>query len=139
MSILIGMHIASELKRDENVRRVIAYIDDDGVEQLRLYPIVAPEGAERPFVVYKNEGVVGEYTKDGGCGDTVVVHLRCVAEEYYDAVVLADRVRKALEGKKRSYEGAFAVKDCNLVGSDEAWLSEVDAYEVDVRLEFETV
>lgn len=138
MSLLIGMHIASELKSCENVRRMIGYIDDDGVEQLRLYPIVAPEGAERPFVVYKNDGVVGEYTKDGGCGDTVVVHLRCVAEEYYDAVTLAQRVKDSLEGVTEDYE-LFTVKDCNLVGSDEAWLQEVDAYEVDVKLEFVTV
>lgn len=138
MSLLIGMHIASELKRSESVRRMIGYKDGDGVEQLRLYPIVAPEGAERPFVVYNNEGVVGEYTKDGGCGDTVVVHLRCVAEEYYDAVTLAQRVRNCLEGVIADYE-LFAVKDCNLVGSDEAWLQEVDAYEVDVKLEFVTV
>ena len=138
MSLLIGMHIASELKRSESVRRMIGYIDGDGVEQLRLYPIVAPEGAERPFVVYNNEGVVGEYTKDGGCGDTVVVHLRCVAEEYYDAVTLAQRVRNCLEGVPEDYE-LFTVSDCNLVGSDEAWLQEVDAYEVDVKLEFGTM
>lgn len=138
MSLLIGMHIASELKRSASVQRMIGYRDGDGVEQLRLYPIVAPEGAERPFVVYNNEGVVGEYTKDGGCGDTVVVHLRCVAEEYYDAVTLAQRVRNCLEGVIADYE-LFAVKDCNLVGSDEDWLQEVDAYEVDVKLEFVTV
>lgn len=138
MSLLIGMHIASELKKSEEVRRLIGYSDGDGVEQLRLYPIVAPEGAERPFVVYQNEGVVGEYTKDGAAGDTVVVHLRCVAEEYYDAVMLAQRVRNRLEGVIADYE-LFTVSDCNLVGSDEAWLQEVDAYEVDVKLEFGTV
>ena len=138
MSLLIGMHIASELKKSEEVRRLIGYKDGDGVEQLRLYPIVAPEGAERPFVVYQNEGVVGEYTKDGAAGDTVVVHLRCVAEEYYDAVMLAQRVRNRLEGVIADYE-LFTVSDCNLVGSDEAWLQEVDAYEVDVKLEFGTV
>ena len=138
MSLLIGMHIASELKKSERIRDMIGYRDGGSVEQVRLYPIVAPEGAERPFVVYQNEGVVGEYTKDGSCGDTVVVHIRCVAEEYYDAVTLAQWVRNRLEGVIADYE-FFAVKDCNLVGSDEGWLSEVDAYEVDVKLEFATV
>lgn len=137
MSLLIGVHVVDMLKRSEVINRMIGYVDEQGVEQLRLYPIVAPEGAERPFVVYQNEGVVAGYTKDGVEGDTVVVDCRCVADEYNDAVVLAENVRVALEGKAWDH-GLFAVNDCNLVGSDEAWLQEVDAYEVTVKMEFET-
>lgn len=138
MSIAIGLHVVDMLKRNEEVNRMIGYIDEQGETQLRLYPIVAPEGAERPFIIYQNEGVVSEYTKDGAAGDTVVVHCRCVAEDYFEAVVLAEQVRASMEGKAMRHDGLFAVKDCNLVGSDEAWVPEVDAYEVDVKLEFAT-
>lgn len=138
MSMMIGLHVVDMLKRSSEIRQMIGYVDEEGNEQLKLYPIVAPEGAERPFIVYQNEGVVAEYTKDGASGDTVVVHCRCVAEDYYETVMMAEEVRKALEGKGMVHAGLFTVEDCNIVGSDEAWLQEIDAYEVNVKLEFLT-
>lgn len=126
MSLLIGKHIYSVLTSDEDV---------NGIVQGRVFPLAIEEGSERPFVVFNDINVTGEYTKDGWTGDTTQVAVMCVADTYESAADLAENVRITLELGKKQYDG-YAIGGAELKKSADTY--ENGVYVIVLSFEFET-
>ena len=90
----------------------------------RVHPVVFKTGAvEKPFVTYTCRAVAGP-TKDGDAYDTGEVAVSCLADTYEEAVELAVAVRR------RMYRIANLFRECALVGSEESYAIDADAYVV---------
>lgn len=126
MSLLIGKHIYSVLISDSNVSNIVGE---------RVFPLVIEEGSERPFVVFNDINVAGEYSKDGWGGDTTQVSVMCVADKYESAADLAENVRITLEQSKKQYDG-YTIGGAELKKSADAY--ENGVYVIALNFEFET-
>lgn len=126
MSTMIGIHISTKLAENNKIR------EDVGD---RIYPLVAPMGVPTyPFICYQTSVTNVEYTKDGASSDTVNAAVAIIAKTYAEAAILAQSARWALECEKGSYE-SFEVDDCMLLGTQEDYLDELDAYSVTLNFE----
>lgn len=94
-----------------------------GAEE-RVHPVVFKTGAvEKPFITYTCR-VVSNPTKDGDAFDQNEVAVSCLADTYDEAVELAVDVRRRLT--LRPVLG----DECTLVGSEESYAIDADAYVV---------
>lgn len=65
----------------------------------RIYPILAPQTAALPFIVWRRSGISREHTLAGPMGvSTVSVEMQLLATTYEQARELADRCRLVLDG-----------------------------------------
>lgn len=69
----------------------------------KIYPLVAEESVTYPFVIFTKESVNGNYTKDFLQYDTVTISVAIAANNYYETVSIAERVRAILENHRDSY------------------------------------
>lgn len=126
MSLLIGKHIYNALVSDDDVRNVVGE---------RIFPLVIPEGAPRPFVVFSGVNVAGEYSKDGWIGDVTRVDVMCVADRYDSVADLAENVRITLEQSKKRY-AEYTIASAELKKSTDTY--ENGVYVIVLSFEFET-
>lgn len=126
MSLLIGKHIYNALLSDSDVNAMV---------EGRIFPLVIQEGARRPFIVFNEVNVIGEYTKDGAAGDIATVNVICVADTYEDTADLAHNVRIALEQSEKQYD-EYSTGGAELKKSSDAY--ENGVYVIILNLEFET-
>ena len=65
----------------------------------RIYPILAPQTAALPFIVWRRSGISREHTLAGPMGvSTVSVEMQLLATTYEQAREVADRCRLVLDG-----------------------------------------
>lgn len=86
----VGKEIKSLLENDSNVSK---YIDN------RVFPIVANEGTEFPFVVYRRIGYSPLSNKDY-MNEKVQVEITVLSQKYDEGVNVADAVATALNQKQ---------------------------------------
>lgn len=87
-SLLIGETLTNLLLSDDNLSPLIGN---------RIYPLVAPEGTNFPFIIYKRESLRSNGCKDGYYEDTVQFSITIVCTRYAESVEIAQKVRKTLE------------------------------------------
>jgi hypothetical protein len=89
------------MKSPETVLRS-ALVASASVSELvgsRIYPILAPQTAALPFIVWRRSGISREHTLAGPMGvSTVSVEMQLLAATYEQARELADRCRLVLDG-----------------------------------------
>ena len=81
-------------------------ITDSGLTEMvgdKIYPLVAEETVSYPFVIFTKENAGGNYTKDFLTYDTVTISVAIAANNYFETVNIAERVRAILENYKDSY------------------------------------
>lgn len=93
-AISVNKHIYSLLKEDESLRELVGE---------KIYPIVAEETVTYPFVIFTKESVNGNYTKDLLLFDTAIISVAIAANNYFETVNIAERVRAILENHIDSY------------------------------------
>ena len=93
-AISVNKHIYSLLKEDESLRELVGE---------KIYPIVAEETVTYPFVIFTKESVNGNYTKDLLLFDTAIISVAIAANNYFETVKIAERVRAILENHIDSY------------------------------------
>lgn len=93
-AISVNKHIYSLLKADESLRELVGE---------KIYPIVAEETVTYPFVIFTKESVNGNYTKDLLLYDTATISVAIAANNYFETVQIAERVRAILENHIDSY------------------------------------
>ncbi len=87
----IGYSIYSILINDSDVSALVS---------TRVYPNVAKQSSDWPFIVYTTNSVDPTDTKDGVSPmDTNIVEILCLSDTYSQAVDLAQKVRIALDRK----------------------------------------
>ena len=69
-----------------------------GLVESRIFPNVAPQATEFPFIIYDVTGVQPNDTKDGpSTVDTNDVMISCYSETYSQASDLANKIRRAMD------------------------------------------
>jgi hypothetical protein len=84
----VGLAIRSLLVNDSDVNAIVSG---------RIYPEMAIEGAQTPYIVYSILGNSPTQTKNGTPIDEANIEILSVARSYSEANDCADKVRDALE------------------------------------------
>lgn len=84
----VGLAIRFLLVNDSDVNAIVSG---------RIYPEMAIEGAQTPYIVYSVMSNTPSNTKDGTPVDEANVEILSVARSYSEANDLADKVRDALD------------------------------------------
>lgn len=111
MSLSIAEHINKVLSSSEDLTKIVGD---------RLYPVSVKDNIECPFIVYERESVVPNRTKDGAEGDTVTENVFIFAENYGQAVNIAEIVRAALDGSEGNYSN-FTIDECDYTDAAETY------------------
>ena len=115
MSLSIGAHV---YKKISNSTELVKVISD------KIYAISTKTEISFPFVIYRRNSLVPEYTKDRyGTGDTVSVEVAVASDNYLNSVTIAEEVRKALENKRGQYDN-FNVIDAKLISANEDFIED---------------
>lgn len=71
----------------------------DAIDNVEVYPVIAPTTAELPFVVYRRAGIDREPTFTGPLGHPKVrLELTIIDETYTKVRQTADSIRVAIDG-----------------------------------------
>lgn len=109
-SIFIGKYIYYALTESSEVNQYVGF---------KVFPIVAEQGTEYPFIVYRRNNIQNsENTKDGFNEDSVDFDVIVVSDKYDECIEIANAVRKVLEKKKRVY-GDMLITNTLLQGISE--------------------
>ena len=63
----------------------------------RIFPLVAEEGTEYPYLIMKLESILPAYSKDGRMYDNLTVSTSVYAKDYKTVVNIQESVRNLLE------------------------------------------
>lgn len=61
-----------------------------------IYPLVAENGTEYPFIIYSRDNLSCSYCKDGCYEDRVVMSIKIATATYHSGVDIAQQVREKL-------------------------------------------
>lgn len=115
MSLSIGAHVYKRLSDSTELAKLV---------EDKIYAISTKTETSFPFVIYKRNSLVPEYTKDRyDTGDTVSVGIVVASDNYLNSVTIAEEVRRALENKRGTYEN-FDVIDAKLMSADEDFIED---------------
>lgn len=130
MSILIGLHIARALRKNQ---KVLERVED------RIFPLIVPAGVDKfPFIVYDMNGGSGDKTKDGTVDDAASVQVSIVAKTHTEAISIGNEVRYALDGYCPTYDEFKVTQTGSLTYNDE-YVEALDAYCVNINIDFKTI
>jgi len=117
----IGLAIYNILSTDTNVAAIVS---------TRIYPNVAKQTSDFPFIVYQMTGVTPTDTKGGAVStsialegatsplDTNTFDVSCFSENYAGAVSLAEKVRNALD-RNTGTHATIKIQGLSFVSSNE--------------------
>ena len=66
----------------------------------KIYPIIVEKETTFPFIVYKRNNIIPDYTKDFHFKDHVIIDIICVSDDYSGSIDIASIVRNTLEDKR---------------------------------------
>lgn len=93
-AISVNKHIYNILKNDPILVGLVGE---------KIYPLVAEESVTYPFIIFTKENVSGNYTKDLLTYDTATISVAVAAVNYFQTVMIAERIRALLESHKDNY------------------------------------
>lgn len=91
----------------------------------RLYPIIAENGADYPFLIYKRDSITSQICKDGLYEDLVSFTIKVVTKSYAEGIEIAQNVRTILQREKIIGDD-MTLYDVRLTNMTESY--EYDAY-----------
>lgn len=92
--IKIGETVYNILSTDIEVTNVVGN---------KIFPLVADTNTTFPFIIYRKNSYVPEYTKDGISKKSATVEIVIASDKYNIGVDLADKVFKAISAKDRKF------------------------------------
>ena len=92
----VGDAVRDVLVNDENIQRVVGN---------NIFPIIAPEGTDGPFILYQRDKYKREYSKMGVYQEECHLIISVISDDYDTGIVIADMVDTALSGTVRTEEG----------------------------------
>lgn len=90
-TILIWQYLRPLLVENEELQAVM--------NTNSIFPLVAKEGAEYPFIIFSRDNLLPQYTKPiaGGWDNNIVVSVHVYSNDYSQSIDIANIVRNALE------------------------------------------
>lgn len=70
----------------------------------RIFPLVAEEGTEYPYLIMKLESILPAYSKDGRVYDNITVSTSVYAKDYKTVAEIQESVRSLLESNSFKLE-----------------------------------
>ncbi|TVT43117.1 DUF3168 domain-containing protein [Hymenobacter setariae] len=94
-----GAILNTLLSQAAPVVALLGYVDKDHQQQVRIYPVVAPQKTPRPYCTYQLVSLVPEAGSSAVCrlGDVGRVQLSLYADAYDTLAALTTAVRGALD------------------------------------------
>ena len=62
----------------------------------KIYPLIAENNTEFPFVIYTRTGLNEEICKDGVYQDDITLSIQVITDKYADGIDIAQQVRELL-------------------------------------------
>lgn len=89
---MTGISVISYLyDKLQNNGDVSSYVND------RIFPLVAEEGTDYPYLIMKLESILPQYTKDGRTYDVITVSVTVYAKDYKTVTQIQEIIRNILE------------------------------------------
>ena len=122
----IGSFIYNTIKADKQLT------DTLGIST-NVFPIVAEDGTDYPFVTYRRTGLVSNNCKDGYYEDIVRVEIKAICATYIQSVQVINRIRELFECQHIEYEN-MTIEDTSIENASENY--EYNAFTQTINLVF---
>lgn len=122
----IGSFIYDTIKADKQLT------DTLGIST-NVFPIVAEDGTDYPFVTYRRIGLVSNNCKDGYYEDIVRVEIKAICATYIQSVQVINRIRELFECQHIEYEN-MTIEDTSIENASENY--EYNAFTQTINLVF---
>lgn len=122
----IGSFIYDTIKADKQLT------DTLGIST-NVFPIVAEDGTDYPFVTYRRTGLVSNNCKDGYYEDIVRVEIKAICATYIQSVQVINRIRELFECQHIEYEN-MTIEDTSIENASENY--EYNAFTQTINLVF---
>lgn len=122
----IGSFIYDTIKADKQLT------DTLGIST-NVFPIVAEDGTDYPFVTYRRTGLVSNNCKDGYYEDIVRVEIKAICATYIQSVQVINRIRELFECQHIEYEN-MTIEDTYIENASENY--EYNAFTQTINLVF---
>ena len=92
------------------------------LSDLNAYPLVADEGTNYPFIIYKRNGLVPSNSKDRyNYKELATIEIVIAAKEYQESIDIAETVKKRIEHQRGVFDD-IKIGDITLVGASESYI-----------------
>ena len=128
-TLLLIQYVRKFLVEDEKVKQ---YVKD------KVYPLDALQGTSFLCIVLTRQSITPCNSKDGHYQEECAVQVTIVANDYTDAVELANKVRECLECKNYEYEDdQINITDCTMTGCYESLYNNAYIQQLDFQYEIQ--
>lgn len=122
----IGSFIYDTIKADKQLTDILGI-------STNVFPIVAEDGTDYPFVTYRRTGLVSNNCKDGYYEDIVRVEIKAICATYIQSVQVINRIRELFEYQHIEYEN-MTIEDTSIENASENY--EYNAFTQTINLVF---
>lgn len=122
----IGSFIYDTIKADKQLTDTLRI-------STNVFPIVAEDGTDYPFVTYRRTGLVSNNCKDGYYEDIVRVEIKAICATYIESVQVINRIRELFECQHIEYEN-MTIEDTSIENASENY--EYNAFTQTINLVF---
>lgn len=122
----IGSFIYDTIKADKQLTDTLRI-------STNVFPIVAEDGTDYPFVTYRRTGLVSNNCKDGYYEDIVRVEIKAICATYIQSVQVINRIRELFECQHIEYENMI-IEDTSIENASENY--EYNAFTQTINLVF---
>lgn len=122
----IGSFIYDTIKADKQLTDTLRI-------STNVFPIVAEDGTDYPFVTYRRTGLVSNNCKDGYYEDIVRVEIKAICATYIQSVQVINRIRELFECRHIEYEN-MTIEDTSIENASENY--EYNAFTQTINLVF---
>lgn len=122
----IGSFIYDTIKADKQLTDTLRI-------STNVFPIVAEDGTDYPFVTYRRTGLVSNNCKDGYYEDIVRVEIKAICATYIQSVQVINRIRELFECQHIEYEN-MTIEDTSIENASENY--EYNAFTQTINLVF---
>lgn len=122
----IGSFIYDTIKADKQLTDTLHI-------STNVFPIVAEDGTDYPFVTYRRTGLVSNNCKDGYYEDIVRVEIKAICATYIQSVQVINRIRELFECQHIEYEN-MTIEDTSIENASENY--EYNAFTQTINLVF---
>lgn len=122
----IGSFIYDKINADKQLTEKLGISNN-------IFPIVAEDGTNYPFITYRRTGLTSNSSKDGYYEDIVRVEIKAICATYIQSVQVINRIRELFECQHIEYEN-MTIEDTSIENASENY--EYNAFTQTINLVF---
>lgn len=122
----IGSFIYDKINADKQLTEKLGISNN-------IFPIVAEDGTNYPFITYRRTGLTSNSSKDGYYEDIVRVEIKAICATYIQSVQVINRIRELFECQHFEYEN-MTIEDTSIENASENY--EYNAFTQTINLVF---